>query len=357
MHRLTCQVSWSLLIAVGVMAQTPAQPHALTWRETQERFRSNNLTLLAGQVSIEESRAGEISAFLRPNPGITLGWDQLTPFNSNPYRPVSQSYLYWSIDYLHERQHKRELRLASARGATAIATSAQADLERNLMFNLRDAFVRVLQAKAIVAVAQDGLDYYDKVLAINRDRFNAGGIARVDLQRLELQRLQYLSDLQTAQVNLRTAKIDLLQLLQDRSPVDQFDVAGDFDFVEPSISPEDLRTEALNNRPDLKEAQQACDKAQTDHKLAVADGAADPTFGLTLPINRRRSTRMSVSVFPYLCASSTKTRARSSELRSTSATPKSCATPPKPLHCTTSTPPMPLWPALSIYSGPTKTNI
>ena len=279
MHRLTWRVSSSLLIAVGVMAQTPAPPHALTWRETQDRFRSNNLTLLAGQVSIAESRADEISAFLRPNPDITVGWDQFTPFSTNPYRPLSQSYLYWNIDYLHERQHKRELRLASAKGATAIATSAQSDLERNLMFNLRDAFVRVLQAKAIVAVTQDGLDYYDKVLGINRDRFNAGGIARVDLQRLELQKLQYLSDLQTAQVNLRTAKIDLLQLLQDRSPVDQFDVAGDFDFAEPSITPADLRTEALNNRPDLKEAQQTFDKAQTDHKLAVANGTADPTFG------------------------------------------------------------------------------
>ncbi len=138
--------------------------------------------MLAGQVSIEEARAQEISAFLRPNPDMTFGWDQLTPFNSNPYRPVSQSYLYWSFSYLHERERKRELRLASAKDATEIARSTQQDLERNLMFSLRDAFVRVLQAKAIVAVTQDGLDYYDKVLAINRDRFNGGAIARVDFQ-------------------------------------------------------------------------------------------------------------------------------------------------------------------------------
>jgi cobalt-zinc-cadmium efflux system outer membrane protein len=269
----------SLLVGAGCLAQTPTQATALTWHEIQERFRSNNSTLLAGQVSIQEARADEITAFLRPNPDSSFGWDQIDPFTTNPYRPLSQSYVYWSISYLHEREHKRELRLASAKDATAIATSAQADLERNLMFNLRDAFVRVLQAKAIVAVTTESLDYYDKVLTINRDRFNAGGIARVDYQRLELQRLQYLSDLQTARVNLRTAKIDLLQLLRDRSPVDRFDVSEPFDYTEPGISLEELRNEALDNRPDLKEARQTVTKAKTDHQLATANGSTDPTFG------------------------------------------------------------------------------
>lgn len=269
----------SFALAVAGFSQVAAPTAALTWQQTEERFRANNLTLLAGVVTIAEARAQEISAFLRPNPDMTFGWDQLTPFTGNPYRPVSQSYLYWNFSYLHERQHKRELRLASAKNTTSIATAAQADLERNLMFNLRDAFVRVLQAKAIVALTKDSLDYYDRVLTINHDRFSAGGIARVDYQRLELQRLQYLSDLQTAQVNLRTAKIDLLQLLNDRTPVDRFDVTENFDYAEPSLNAEDLRTDAVNNRPDLKEAQQTLEKAKTDHQLAVANGSTDPTFG------------------------------------------------------------------------------
>ena len=65
---------------------------------------------------------------------------------------------------------------------------------------------------------------------MNRDRFHAGAIAQVDLDRLELQRVQYESDLQTAEVNLRTAKIQMLMLLNDQTPVDQFDVTGPFDF-------------------------------------------------------------------------------------------------------------------------------
>jgi cobalt-zinc-cadmium efflux system outer membrane protein len=274
-HRL---VFVTLMNVAAFAGQVTSGSPPLTWQQTQERFRANNASLLAGQVTIAEAQAQEITAFLRPNPDLTFGLDQLTPFNANPYRPVSQAYLYWNISYLHERQHKRELRLASAQGATAIASSAQADLVRNLMFNLRDAFVRVLQAKAVVALAKDSLDYYDKVLSINQDRYKAGGIAKVDYQRLELQRLQFLSDLQTAEVNLQTAKIDLLQLMHDRTPASQFDVTGSFDFVEPTLRLDDLHSEAMNSRPDLKEAVQTTAKAKTDYKLAVADGSTDPTF-------------------------------------------------------------------------------
>jgi outer membrane protein, heavy metal efflux system len=250
----------------------------LTWSQTKDQFRANNPTLLAGQVTIEESRADEITARLRPNPNINLGWDQFRPFNGNPYRPISQSYLLWSVDYLHEREHKRELRLASAQKATAISVSAQSDLERTLMFNLRDAFVRVMQAKAVRGVAQENLDYYDKEIAISRDRFKAGDISQVDFQRVKLQRVQFASDLETSEVNLRTAKIDLLTLLRDSVPVDQFDISEPFDFDDSVSTPDALRTLAINSRPDVQQAERSLDKAKIDHQLAIANGSADPTF-------------------------------------------------------------------------------
>jgi outer membrane protein, heavy metal efflux system len=281
-HRQNWRVYCGFLLAAECLAQSVSPPRAITWREAQDRFRANNPTLAAGQVAVDEARAEETTAFLRPNPNLTLGWDQLTPFNTNPYRPVAQSYLFWSVDYLHEREHKRELRLASARGATGIAASEQSDMARNLLFNLRDAFVRVLLAKAVESVAKENLDYYDKSLAINRDRYGAGAIAHVDLQRLELQRIQFVSDLATAQVNLRTAKIDLEALLRDRTPVDDFDVTEKFEYAEPGVTLEELRSAALRNRPDLKGAEQSVDKARTDHQLAVANGASDPTFGFDL---------------------------------------------------------------------------
>jgi outer membrane protein, heavy metal efflux system len=171
---------------------------ALTWQQVKDKFEADNPNLRAGQLNIQESKAEEITAYLRPNPNLTAGLDQLEPFTGSPYRPFAYTFPLVAFDYLHERQHKRELRLESAQKGTAIAESQQLDLERTLLFNLRSAFVQTLQAKALLANAKENLDYFDKELTINRVRFKAGDIARVDLDRLVLQRAQYESDYQTA---------------------------------------------------------------------------------------------------------------------------------------------------------------
>jgi len=129
-------------------------------------------------------------------------------------------------------------------------------------------------------VAQDNLTYYDRVLEVNRTRQQAGDISEVDLGRLELQRVQYESDLQNADVSLRTAKIQLLSLLNDRTPIEKFDVNGSFGFNEQITPLEEFRATALDTRPDLRAALQAIDKAKTDHQLAIANGSADPTFAV-----------------------------------------------------------------------------
>jgi cobalt-zinc-cadmium efflux system outer membrane protein len=275
------------VLAAGQAAPKPqAPPQAWTWEQVKDRLELNNPTLLAGKLNISELQADEITAHLRPNPNLTLLADQIDPF---PGGPAHGPFAYWlpsaTVSYLHERAHKRELRTESAKKGTAIAVSQQNDLERGLLFSLRSAFVQTLQAKAVLQVSKDNLEYYDHVLKISSDRYQAGDIAQIDLDRLELQRVQYESDVQTALVNLRTAKIQMLTLLNDRTPVDQFDLAGTFDFNDQIDLLEAYRQIALDNRPDLKAAVEAVDKAQTDYKLAVANGSTDPTFSFDMGRN------------------------------------------------------------------------
>src|SRR6202023_610730 len=77
---------------------------------------------------------------------------------------------------------------------------------------------------------------------------------------------------------LRTAKIQLLQLLNDRTPIEQFEVTGPFEFSGQLIRLEKFRDEALATRPDLKAAVQSVDLAKSNYQLAVANGSTDPTF-------------------------------------------------------------------------------
>jgi cobalt-zinc-cadmium efflux system outer membrane protein len=280
-----------VIICVGffLAATTPrgAQAQkALTWQEVRDKFEAANPTLRAGKIGIDESRAQEVTAYLRPNPNLAIAADQIDPFSGGPPHGTFAFLLTTAtFTYLHERQHKRELRLESAQDATSIATSNQFDLERTLLFELRSAFIQTLEQKAIFDLAKENLAYYDHVLDVNRERYKSGAIAQVDLDRLELQRVLYESDLQTAEVNLRTAKIQLLALLNDRTPVDQFDVTGSFDFST-TIGPlDDIRQMAINSRPDLKAALQSVEKAKTDHRLAIANGSTDPTLGFDIGRN------------------------------------------------------------------------
>ncbi|MDI3253379.1 MAG: TolC family protein [Bacillota bacterium] len=250
-----------------------------TWEQVRDKFEAANPTLKADALNVQEMKAEETTAYLRPNPTFTLTADgtQIAP-NKGIWQPLNGTFIVPTLSYLHERDHKRELRLQSAQEGTQIASSQHEDLERNLLFNLRLAFVQTLQAKAIVDLARQELAYYDKIIDISRARFQSGDLAQIDLDRIELQRVQYESDLQTAEVNLRTAKIQLLQLLDDRTPVDQFDVQGNFDFSDQLQPLQAFHQMALDNRPDLRAALQSVQQAETNHKLAVANGSTDPTF-------------------------------------------------------------------------------
>ena len=266
------------LVVVAVLAHgLYGQSTVLSWEQIKTRFLAQNPSVLAGQINIEESKANEITAGLRPNPQFNLSQDglQLAP-SAGVWRPLTGIVFTPGVSQLIERQNKRERRSDSARLATSGATSDQEDLQRSLLFSVRTAFLNTLQAKALVDLTQTSLQSYDQAIEANRTRFQAGDISELDFQRVEIQRVQFESDLASAQVNLRTAKIQLLALLNDRTPVDSFDIAGDFAYKESIIQLPELRQTAAANRPDLRSAETAIEKAKADNRLAIANGTADP---------------------------------------------------------------------------------
>src|SRR6201996_6801607 len=261
----------AIVAAVLTSALPVSAQQSFTWDQIKTKFEAANPTLKADQINVQEMQAEEITAYLRPNPQLTLSMDgtQIAP-NHGVWQPLGGTFYSPNFSYLHERDHKRELRLETAKEGTQIAGSQHQDLERNLLFNLRSVFVQTLQAKAVLGLTRQQLDYYDHIIDISRARFKSGDLAQIDLDRIELQRVQYESDWQTAEVNLRTSKIQLQQLLNDRTPVDQFDVQGSFGFIDQLQPLETFRQTAFDNRPDLRAALESLQQADTNHKLAVA---------------------------------------------------------------------------------------
>src|ERR1700733_5719886 len=198
------------LLLAGIVSTRLLAQNTFTWQEIKEKFAAANPTLQAAKLNIAESQAAEITAYLRPNPDFSLTADgfQIAK-NGGVWRPLSGVVETPGVSYLHERGNKRELRRDQAKESTTIAETTYLDQERNLVFNLRNAFVQTLQAKAVLQNAIDNLTYWDRELEVNRSRFNAGDLAQVNLDRLELQRAQFDVDFETATVNLRTSKIQL----------------------------------------------------------------------------------------------------------------------------------------------------
>jgi len=270
----------STLLAAVFAASLPAQT-ALTWQQLVQKFEASNPTMKANQLNIDESRAAEITAYLRPNPDFSVSADGFQVHSNNGiYRPLSGIVFVPGVSYLHEREQKRELRRDQAKENTAIAETTYLDQKRTLLFNLAAAFVNVLQAKAFLENATLNLTYWDHELEIDRKRLEAGDLAPIDVNRLELQRVQFESDYETAWVNLRTAKIGILNLLNDRTPIDKFDVIGRYDFSEELRPLDYYRNTALTTRPDLKAAAENVDLAKVTHALAVSNGSTDPTFSV-----------------------------------------------------------------------------
>jgi outer membrane protein, heavy metal efflux system len=252
---------------------------SLTWDQVKAKFEATNPALKADADNVDEMRAEEATAYLRPNPQFSLSEDgtQIVP-HDGVWQPLKGTYVVPTFSYLHERDHKRELRLESAQEGTRISESQHEDLKRNLEFTLRTAFVQTLEAKFVLKMAQDDIAYYDKIIDISGARLKAGDIAQIDFDRIELLRVQYESELETAIVNLRTAKIQLLQLLDDRTPVDQFDIDGTFDFSDTLEPLDTYRDAALAARPDLQAALETIQQSETNHKLAISNGSTDPTL-------------------------------------------------------------------------------
>src|SRR5258708_6640933 len=146
------------IVIVGFITATAnlCAQTTFTWQQLKDKLEAANPTLKAAQLNIDESRAAEITAFLRPNPNFTESTDgtQLTRSPEGVWRPFAGTQYTSGISYLHERERKRELRRDSAKQSTAVSESTYLDQERSLLFNLRSAFVLLLQSKAVLQNAR-----------------------------------------------------------------------------------------------------------------------------------------------------------------------------------------------------------
>jgi cobalt-zinc-cadmium efflux system outer membrane protein len=252
-------------VAVFAVASPAQQQPAYSWDQIHDLFLRSNPTLRAQEQRVVSNRAAEITAALHPNPTFQNDTTSAT----------------FGIYQEFEIGGKRAARLGSARLATQISQTDSADTRRTLTLNLRQAFVSALQAKSDLQFANENLANYQKTVDINKEMFQQGEIARADFLRIQLQTLQFQTDLDDATLEMKTAKAALRGLLGPANLPQDFEVEGDLKVEPFDKDLPELEKLAIQNRPDLKSAETGRDKASADLRLAKANGWPDPTLGVS----------------------------------------------------------------------------
>ncbi len=281
-QKVRASVAVGALLAGALVSQAfgqSAPPMSITLDEAVQMALQHNHNQLAMITTISQAEAEETTANLRPNPSLFADWEYL-PLNRSGQ---NAQYLHDStegdlgLSYLFERGKKRQHRLQAAKDITAQTRSLVADNARGLTFSVASLFLNVQLAESTLELAEKDLKSFQQTVDISEHQYTAGGISENDYLMIKLQLLQFQSDLEQAQLARVQALSDLRQLLGYQSAPANYDVAGSFEYQPVKGNLEDLQLKALQNRPDLRAAQQGVTAANSQWELQKAIARQDVT--------------------------------------------------------------------------------
>ena len=258
-------------------ANTPAEMK-VTLDQAIQLAIDHNHALAAQRSTIDQSKAQETTANLRPNP--TLSWDtQFLPifspsnFNSTYFKDQAQYDV--GIGYLFERGKKRQHRLQAAQDQTSVVRAQVDENQLQTMFNTSLQFINAELAESTLTFADQDLKSFQQTVDISEQRYKSGAMSEADLLKIKLQLLQFQTDVSAAKLARVQALAALRQLMGFESVPENYDVIGDLVYEPVKKGLEDLEALALRTRPDLVAAQRGVVAAQSQEYLAQANGKRD----------------------------------------------------------------------------------
>jgi cobalt-zinc-cadmium efflux system outer membrane protein len=265
------------LAPTSILAQSQAPPSLISMEDAVRIALQYNQALRAQRLNVDQSKAGEVTAGLKPNPTLSNLIDTIPVFSPQTIRLSTQIYEE-TLSYTVERGGKREKRVAVAKDNTDVAVKTVADNERQLRSQVVQAYINVLLAKSVLQLAQDDLANYSEEVDLNKSRVTAGDLAEGDWLKLSLQKLQFEQDVSAAKLSLVQARANLRQLLGYESVAEGFDVSEVLTHKKHVVVLDELQRQALANRPDLQVAHGGVTVANDTVSLAFGNRARDWTW-------------------------------------------------------------------------------
>jgi cobalt-zinc-cadmium efflux system outer membrane protein len=245
--------------------------------EAVEIFLRQNLQLVAARYDIETADAEKLTARLRPNPQLTVGLSDL-PVNFSGPLIKEQTYSY-GISHTIELGGKRSKRIDVADANSGLARGQFQMVVWQLTNDVKRKFYTVVLNQSLLNLARENESTFAEIVKHTSELVNAGEISGLDLERVEVEKLKFDTDLANSERDYEVALRDLRFALGGDYRAMDVDVSGTIDYEPYQFSFTELRDRALAERPDLKAAQLSERAADANIRLQNAQRIPDLTVG------------------------------------------------------------------------------
>ena len=251
---------------------------SITISDAVSIFLQQNLQLVAARYDIDTVDAEKLSARLRPNPEVSVGFSDIPlDFRENFVNPQTFSY---DISQTFELGGKRSKRIAEANANSEVARAEFQIVLWQLTNDVKRKFYAVLLAESLLKLAKANQETFAEIVDHTKEVFQLGEISGLDLQRLEIEKFKFDTDVANSERDYELAVRDLRVTLGGDYRAMDIEAAGSIDYYQPyEFSLADLRDKALAARPDLKAAQLTERAADASLRLQDAKRIPDLTLG------------------------------------------------------------------------------
>jgi cobalt-zinc-cadmium efflux system outer membrane protein len=266
-----------LLLPVSSLAQDTAVPDRLTLADAIRIARENNPSLAVARQEAALAAADVLAARQRPNPLFEFESAGYNPSRSAGFLDGQEMRLLFSQEV--EVGGRRGARTRAATSGRAAAEARLADASRRLRHDVGRAYFALAGARADAVAAGAALEEIDRLIQVNRAKYEQGEISGGELRRLEVERMRFEEDARSAELLIRHATSQLRAMLgSSRLDLPVEPVEG-LEVREPGPpSAGDLRSLALSSRPDVTALRRLQEQSRADAQLQQALRLPSPSL-------------------------------------------------------------------------------
>lgn len=255
--------------------------NTLTVDDAVVQFLNYNYDLQIAKQEIDKSKADLITAKQRPNPTLSVSYDYLdVKHHFNDVSSATPAFLTVHLDHPIELGNKHNNRIEAAKQGINYTYDMFEETKREALFTLIQAYYQVQADQADLNDSVSDMQDYKKLLIIAKAKFDHGFLSQIDLEKLQLQALDYENTVNSYKAAFLSDKETLAFLLSmdaKELKVSSIELENHFDK-----SIEELIQFAQAHRADCIAADQNIKYLKANVSLEKSNGIPDVTVGVEI---------------------------------------------------------------------------